>query len=153
MNISEIKNILTKLESVDFQLTNGKFVPKNFHVTEVGIISKHFIDCGGVERIEKKANFQLWDANDYEHRLKPNKLLSIIELSEKKLGMGNLEIEVEYQAETIGKYDLSYNGKSFILENKATACLALDQCGLPKQKISLKDLENAKECTPGSGCC
>ena len=34
---------------------------------------------------EEVANFQLWDANDYDHRLKPQKLMNIIELSERKI--------------------------------------------------------------------
>jgi hypothetical protein len=33
---------------------------------------------------------------------------------------------VEYQGETIGKYDLGFNGKDFTLLNKQTACLAED---------------------------
>lgn len=155
MKLSEIKTILNSSESVDFQLENGQFVPEHFHVTEVGIITKNFIDCGGTVRSEKVANFQLWDANDYDHRLKPGKLLSIIGLSEKILGMEDLEIEVEYQSGTIGKYDLGFNGKNFILESKKTACLAMESCGLPtnKTKISLADLANAGSCTPGGGCC
>ncbi len=55
---------------MNFQLENGTFVPEHFHVTEVGVVTKHFIDCGGTMRNEKVANFQLWDANDFEHRLK-----------------------------------------------------------------------------------
>jgi hypothetical protein len=39
-------------------------VPEHFHVTEVGVVTKDFIDCGGTVRHEKVANFQLWDAND-----------------------------------------------------------------------------------------
>lgn len=61
-------------------------------------------------------NFQLWNADDFEHRLKPNKLLNIIKLSEEKLGIGDFEIEVEYQSDTIGKYDLDFNGKTFVLK-------------------------------------
>jgi hypothetical protein len=34
------------------------------------------------------------------------------------------EIEVEYQDITIGKYDLDFNGKNFVLLNKQTAHLA-----------------------------
>lgn len=45
------------------------------------------------------ANFQLWDANDFDHRLKPQRFLNIIGLSEKVLGIGVLEIEVEYQSD------------------------------------------------------
>ena len=134
MNLSEIKNILVAVETVNFKLEDGTMVPANFHVTEVGAVSKHFIDCGGVVRKENKANFQLWDANDLEHRLKPAKLLNIINLSEKVLGLEDLEIEVEYQSETIGKYDLAFDGKDFILLNKQTACLASDACGVPVEK-------------------
>jgi hypothetical protein len=99
-------------------------------------------------------NFQLWDANDYEHRLKPTKLLNIIRLSEEKLGIEDGEIEVEYQGETIGKFDLDFDGQHFILKNKQTACLASDACGIPaeKQKVKLSELNSAC-CTPNSGCC
>ncbi|MBB4807136.1 hypothetical protein HNP38_002440 [Chryseobacterium defluvii] len=157
MKLSEIKDILPTLENVEFQLENGTFVPEHFHVTEVGQINKKFIDCGGVIRNEKSVDFQLWNANDYEHRLKPGKLLSIIKLSEEKLGIEDSEIEVEYQSDTIGKYDLAFNGKTFVLKNKATTCLANDACGIPseKQKKNLTELtvnQNAS-CTPGGGCC
>ena len=153
MKLSEVKNILPTLENVAFQLENGTFVAENFHVTEVGMITKNFIDCGGVVRNEKVVNFQLWNAEDLEHRLKPNRLLSIIKLSEEKLGIEDFEIEVEYQNETIGKYDLAFNGENFVLENKTTACLAQDACGIPvsKQKISLGEVNNS--CKPNSGCC
>lgn len=157
MKLSEIKTILQNSNSVDFELENGNKVPEHFHVTEVGVVTKNFIDCGGTVRTEKVANFQLWNANDTDHRLKPSKLLKIIDLSENILGLENLEIEVEYQTNTIGKYDLDFNGTSFVLKNKQTACLALDSCGIPasqlKPKITLSDLEKQSTCTPGGGCC
>lgn len=157
MKLSEIKQILTTVEAVNFQLPDEKFVPEYFHVTEVGLITKNFIDCGGVVRKETVVNFQLWDANDYEHRLKPKKLIHIIELSEKVLGIEDFEIEVEYQNTTIGKYDLGFNGKDFLLLNKTTACLAQEQCGIPSEKPKLKltqlNTDEANSCTPGGTCC
>ncbi|WP_291073741.1 DUF6428 family protein [Empedobacter sp. UBA5987] len=154
MKLSRIKEILPTLENVEFQLEDGTFVPEHFHVTEVGEITKKFIDCGGVIRNEKVVNFQLWNADDYEHRLKPGKLLNIIRLSENKLGIEDSEIEVEYQSTTIGKYDLEFNGKHFILKNKKTACLAEDACGIPseKPKVKLSEIQSSS-CTPNSGCC
>ena len=130
-------------------------VPKHFHVTEVGKISKHFIDCGGTVRTENVINFQLWEANDYDHRLHPEKLVNIIELSENVLKLDDLEIEVEYQGSTIGKYNLGFNGKNFLLLNKQTDCLAKDACGIPteKPKLKLSELETTNTCAPGSGCC
>lgn len=156
MKLSQLKNILATVETVSFQLPNGTFVPQHFHVTEVGLINKNFIDCGGTVRKETRVNFQLWEANDFEHRLQPQKLLKIIELSEKVLGIEDFEIEVEYQDTTIGKYDLDFNGRNFQLVNKQTACLASDQCGIPqdKQKIKLTELVGASNtCKPGGGCC
>ena len=157
MKLSEIKKHLAAAETVSFQLSGGAFVPEHFHVTEIGLVTKHFIDCGGTERLEKVANFQLWDANDFDHRLKPQKLLNIIALSEKKLNIGDVEIEVEYQSDTVGKYGLHYNGKTFQLIPKQTACLAQEHCGVqkPKEKVVLNQLQNEKEscCTPGGGCC
>ena len=44
MTLSEIKNILNKLETVAFTLPDGTLVPEHFHVTEVGLITKNFID-------------------------------------------------------------------------------------------------------------
>jgi|SRR5690606_856001 len=174
MKLSTIKEILPALGNVEFQLENGTSVPEHFHVTEIGQITKNFIDCGGVIRTEKVVNFQLWNADDFEHRLKPAKLLNIIKLSEEKLGIEDAEIEVEYQSEiadsqTIGKYDLDFSGNTFLLKNKKTACLAQDACGISsdlpssrlpegqagKQKKNLTELNvnQNNSCTPGGGCC
>ncbi len=155
MKLSEIKQHLSQLETIAFQLPNGQLVPNHFHVTEVGKINKHFIDCGGTVRTENVINFQLWEANDYDHRLHPEKLVSIIELSEKILNLEDLEIEVEYQGSTIGKYDLDFDGTNFLLTNKQTDCLAKDKCGIPagKSKLKLSETEKIDSCAPGSGCC
>lgn len=154
MKLSQIKEILTGLDHVEFQLENGTIVPKHFHITEVGILTKHFIDCGGMIRNEKIINFQLWYANDLDHRLAPSKLLSIIKLSEEKLGILDGEIEVEFQQETIGKYDLAFTGTHFLLMNKQTACLATDACGIPVEKQKIKIGEKPiSSCAPNSGCC
>ena len=150
MKLSEIKNILPKLENVEFRFTNGVSVPEYFHVTEVGVITKNFIDCGGTVRNERVANFQLWNANDYDHRLKPLRLLDIITLSEQKLNIEDIEIEVEYQAETIGKFGLDFQNNVFVLTNKHTDCLAKDNCGILVEQL----VPVAQSCcTPGGGCC
>ena len=159
MKLSEIKQHLATAEAVNFKLPTGTLVPEHFHVTEVGLVTKHFIDCGGTERLERVVNFQLWDANDFEHRLKPQKLSKIITLSEDKLGIGDLEIEVEYQSDTIGKYGLDFDGEDFVLTPKQTACLAQDACSIPlaktKQNVQMKELQTATQscCTPGGDCC
>jgi len=151
MKISDIKRELSKLSGITFMLPDGTAVPPHFHVTEVGVVSKHFIDCGGTLRKEKVANFQLWTAEDHDHRLAPEKLLDIIELSEKILDLGDLEIEVEYQSDTIGKFGLEFNGTSFLLTTTETDCLAKDKCGVPED--SSVDIDTQSDCSPNSGCC
>lgn len=158
MKLSEIKNHLKKLETIAFRLPNGDLVPSHFHVTEVGKITKNFIDCGGTVRNEEVANFQLWEANDYDHKLQPEKLVHIIELSEEKLQIPDLEIEVEYQIkDTIGKFNLDFDGTNFLLTSKLTDCLAKDNCGFPteKQKVIIGEWKQKESscCTPDSNCC
>lgn len=156
MKLSHLKQVLQNVEQVQFQLPNGEFVPPHFHVTEVGQITKRFVDCGGSLREDQVVNFQLWTAEDYDHRLSAEKLRHIIDLSEKALGLEDGEIEVEYQGETIGKYHLEWNGSHFQLTNTHTDCLAKDQCGIPteKTKVRLSELSpSSGACTPGGGCC
>ena len=155
MTLKEVKTALQGLETTAFELPNGNLVPRHFHVTEVGKVSKHFIDCGGTVRTEEMVNFQLWNADDYDHRLHPEKLIHIIELSEKTLGLADLEVEVEFQGTTIEKYSLEFNGKHFLLTSKFTDCLAKDNCGIPesKPKVKLSEVQATGGCTPNSGCC
>uniref|UniRef100_UPI00404ABD7E DUF6428 family protein n=1 Tax=Flavobacterium sp. TaxID=239 RepID=UPI00404ABD7E len=155
MDLVAVKSALSKVETLGFQLPNGEMVPSHFHVTEVGKVTKHFIDCGGTERKEEVVNFQLWNANDYDHRLHPEKLLNIISLSEKVLGIGNLEIEVEYQGETIQKFGLDFDGQNFKLTAQKTDCLAKDKCGIPteKPKVKLANIKSEPCCSPEGNCC
>ena len=155
MKLAEVKNHLKNLKTISFQLPDGTHVPGHFHVTEVGKVSKHFIDCGGVLRKEEVVNFQLWNADDYDHRLHPEKLIHIIELSEEKLNIDEeLQVELEYQGRSIETFTLDFNGENFLLINKQTDCLAKDQCGIPseKPKVKMADL-STNACTPGGGCC
>jgi len=152
MTISEMKQALAGLSAVNFRLPNNTYLPSHFHVTEVGLINKHFIDCGGTERRETVANFQLWEAGDYDHRLAPQKFLHILNLSHPILGSEDLNIEVEYQQDTIGKFGIAFDGQDFVLSPKQTACLAQDACGVPQDLLALPQLQSAG-CAPGGGCC
>ncbi|MDX2247146.1 MAG: DUF6428 family protein [Bacteroidia bacterium] len=157
MKLSTVKNSLSQIEEVRLKLPNGSYIPQHFHVTEIGKIDKRFIDCGGTKRNESVISFQLWTSVDYDHRLSAKKLKSIIELSERELHLEDLDVEVEYQGETIGKYGLDFDGSDFLLTTKQTDCLAKDNCGIPleKVKVSLGALtpQTSGCCTPGSTCC
>jgi hypothetical protein len=155
MKLSAIKTQLEGLPQVNFLLPNGSQVPAHFHVTEVGEVTKRYIDCGGTLREESKVTFQLWEDGDVDHRLAASKLLNIIDLAERLLSIPDLEVEVEYQGDTIGRYGLDFNGTDFLLTATQTDCLAKDKCGIPmeKPKIRLSSIAQGPVCTPNSGCC
>lgn len=78
---------------------------------------------------------------NFHHRFKAEKLIKIIDTSIRNLSLENEEIEIEYQGDTIGKYDLDFNGEHFLLQSKNTSCRANDSCNTQvlkkvKQKLS-----------------
>ena len=155
MKISEFLYALSGLESLVITNENGQPIPANFHVTEVGQTTKNYIDCGGTVREDKCISMQLWVADDVDHRLAPQKLASIILQAANLWNQEDLPIEMEYQENTIGRYDLSLSNGVFKLMTKQTACLAPDQCGIPEEKVklNLSEINPTTTCKPGSGCC
>ena len=153
MWLSDFKQTLGELDTLKFQLPNGQFVPEHFHITEVGIVTRNYIDCGGMLRHENKLNLQLWVASDTDHRIKPKNVLDILQLSKKQLDYSNMELDIEYQQGTIGRYELDFDGAVFQLINTQTACLAPDQCGIPQEKPRVRISENGLKCNPDSNCC
>lgn len=156
MKLSTFKSALQNGQQLNFELADGTFVPAHYHITEIGSVQKNFIDCGGTVRSERKISFQLWFSNDLDHRLTSGKLQKIIAIGEEKIGLADLEIEVEYQNGTIGKFGLELKNEHFALTNLQTACLAEENCGIPAQKPKLRMAEiqtTNSGCTPGGGCC
>ena len=154
MKLSAFKQQLSTLDNLNFIQTNGEKIPAHFHITEVGLLTKHFVDCGGDVHEERSANIQIWVSDDVDHRLSPAGLLNIIDISKKVLGNEDLEVEVEYQTETIGKYALDFEFGNFVLQPKQTDCLAKAQCGIPQPKLMVNLAgKSAAVCTPGGGCC
>ena len=86
MNVTDFKKHLKGLGELIFE-TPGGLVPAHFHVTEIGLHIKQYVDCGGQMRSEKKASMQLWVADDLDHRLSSEKLIGIVESSELLFGI------------------------------------------------------------------
>jgi hypothetical protein len=154
MKLSEFKSTLSQMDGVNFLLPNGTQVPSHFHVTELGSSTKHFIDCGGTERLERKATFQLWTSIDLHHRLKAEKLIRIIDIAAPLFAGEDPEVELEYQQETIGRFGLEVEDDSLQMTALQTDCLAKENCGIPVEKVK-KVMASLTEsaCTPGGGCC
>ena len=157
MKLSELKSFLSTGGDLSVLEPNNMLVPAHFHITEAGLTTKHFIDCGGTIRQEHYVSFQMWVADDTDHRLTAEKMVGIIEKADALFKGMDPEVEVEYQRETIGRFGLEVHGSNLRLTHKQTDCLAKDKCGIEpveKAKVQLAELQPASPpCTPGSGCC
>lgn len=156
MTLAEFKKQLENVNQLQFVLQNGQKVPSHFHITEIGVATKQFTDCGNTFRTSNKISFQLWASVDIYHRLEAQKVLKIINSVEQKLEADDLEIEIEYQQDTVGKFGLEFIENQFVLTNTFTDCLAKSNCGIPVEKVKI-GLEKLKEkvscCAPESNCC
>lgn len=136
---------------IDIHLPTIGSMPAHFHITEVGVVSKEFVDCGGIRRSEAACVLQTLVAHDEDHRLAPKKLAGILSKAA-SLGLsGELPVELEIQGKTIEYWRVrdarTDNDRLVIdLEAKQTACLAPDRCGLDVLPI-------AEKCDGTSGCC
>ncbi|AEW85383.1 hypothetical protein B0A78_08990 [Flavobacterium columnare NBRC 100251 = ATCC 23463] len=154
MKLSEFKQHLSRLDSFEILFQNGTFIPKHFHITEMGVLNKKYTDCGNTFREENYFTFQLWYAEDTWHRLTSQKTIKIIEAIEKNIVCNDYEILVEYQDKnTIGKYTLDFQKGHFVLLPTQTTCLAQNNCGIPNEKIKKNLSKIVNSCTPNSGCC
>jgi hypothetical protein len=136
MQLTELKSILRTQASAypRFILPDGDRVPAHFHITEVGHVTKRFIDCGGKvhERIDT-CLLQTHVAEDFEHRLDAGTFAKILDLGGQVLPGDDLPVEVEYDCCVVAQYPIDsaqLNGEyiAFQLREKHTACLAKRKC-------------------------
>ncbi|TVR34783.1 MAG: hypothetical protein EA390_02515 [Balneolaceae bacterium] len=157
MKLSEFKTYLSGVSKLNFLLPDGQPVPSHFHITEAGLVTKHFIDCGKTIHLKKTAMFQLWTAQDVWHRLKPETLIEIINKSDKVFRGEDPDVEIEYQMETIGKFGLTFKNGDFILTTTHTDCLAKEKCEIIPEMANHSDVADSEVgftvCEPSSGCC
>lgn len=137
MNVKEFNDILKKHnnELMHFMFLDKKFISPNYHVTEVGLVEKKFIDCGGTVRSSSSCVLQILVADDVDHRLLSSKLIEIMEMASSILQSDELLMEVEFEDKVISQFPIIGHehtpcGILFYLGDKHTACLAPDKCGI-----------------------
>ncbi|HSP62399.1 MAG TPA: DUF6428 family protein [Pyrinomonadaceae bacterium] len=117
-------------------LPDGDVVPAHFHITEVGHVTKRFIDCGGKLHDRKDTCvLQTWVAEDYDHRLTAGTFAKILQLGDQVLPHDDLEVEVEYEDCAITQFSVTsaeFTGEHIDLQlgEKHTDCLARERCGV-----------------------
>lgn len=156
MNLEQFKQLLTQNSGAElrFQFSDGNALAPHFHVTEIGKVTKDFVDCGGTRRTSECCTLQTLVADDVDHRLNSDLLLGVLEKTD-VLGLeGWFDVEAEVQGDTIGIYSVASavadNGKLvFELASKSTACLAPDKCGI--EVVSINEAPPAP--SADAGCC
>jgi len=138
MKLADLKSTLIQAgdKNLRIVLPDGDPIPADFHITEVGHVTKNFIDCGGTRRSTESCVLQAWVArNDPDHRLTANKLSGILEMAGSLIPSDTLEVEVEYEGCVISQYPLASiqaedGALALLLTEKHTDCLAKEACGL-----------------------
>jgi hypothetical protein len=132
MKLNELKSLLRAHPSSvpRFILPDGDEIPAHFHITEVGHITKRFIDCGGLvhDRAET-CLLQTWLGDDVDHRLNAGRFARILDLGAKVLPHDDLNVEVEYDCCVVAQYPIAsatVAGELIELQltEKQTDCLA-----------------------------
>ncbi|MGB8342855.1 MAG: DUF6428 family protein [Chthoniobacterales bacterium] len=136
MTLAELKKTLRLRPEAHlrFVLPNGEQIPPHFHLTEVGHVSKKFVDCGGTFREREACVLQTYVAEDFEHRLEAGRFADILDLGRSILPNDALEVELEWDCCVISQYPIAsgqaVDGRlEFQLEARHTDCLAKQKCG------------------------
>ena len=138
MTLNKLKSLLRAHPNANprFILPDGDVIPAHFHITEVGHVTKRFIDCGGtLHGARDTCVLQTWAASDLEHRLDGATFAKILDLGKAILPGDDLEVEVEYDCCVTAQYPIA-NAQAtgerldFQLAAKHTDCLAKEKCGI-----------------------
>lgn len=150
MKLRELKSLLRANPAAQprFTLPNGEQIPAHFHITEVGHVTKKFVDCGGTFRANEACVLQTYVADDFDHRLAAGRFADILDLGQPILPGGDLDVEVEWDCCVISQYPIASaqagdDRIEFQLGDKHTDCLAKEKCGC----------EPAAESEAASACC
>ena len=111
VKIMKIRDLILALRSgeqrvISIVLPGGARVPAHYHITEVGHVSRRFIDCGGTRRTQETCLLQTWVHEDVEHRLHAGKLAEIFARAGDVLPHHDLEVEVEHELEVLAQFTL-----------------------------------------------
>lgn len=154
MNLHEFKSLLSRHDDKAFQLLlpGGDHVPASFHITEVGRVTKTFLDCGGTLRQTDTCQLQAWVGEDEDHRIASGKLLGIFRKAAFLLPDETIPLEIEYEGEVISQYpiaqaEVTESAVILHLATKHTDCLAKELCGVP----AAPGKAESACCSPG--CC
>ena len=158
MNLKELKSILRTHPAAypRFVLPDGEQIPRHYHITEVGHVTKRFIDCGGTLHDQTDTCLlQTYVADDVEHRLEAGAFAKILDLGAQILPYDEMPVEIEYDCCVVAQYPIS--GAQLVgdeidiqLGEKHTDCLAKEKCGIDGEGCGSG---SKSETASAAGCC
>jgi hypothetical protein len=160
MKLNELTSILRShpASHLRFVLPDGDQIPAHFHITEVGHVTRRFIDCGGT--VHDKADtclLQTWVSEaDPDHRLDAGTFAKILDLGAQVLPHDDLEVEVEYYCCVVSQYPIEearIDGDQLELRlgQKHTDCLAKEKCGIDGEGCCGSEVTS--DAAEATGCC
>jgi hypothetical protein len=151
MKLRELQSALQAHSELQprFQLPDGDQIPAHAHITEVGYLTKRYIDCGGVIGQEESVVLQAWVGEDTDHRLTSGRFAKILQLGARVLPNENLHVAVEYDCCVVAQYPIvdvepTGNYLDILLGSKRTQCLARERLHAQRE---------ATCCTEAVTCC
>jgi len=148
MTLAELKPRLAQDPDlpVRFHTPGGQPVPAHAHVTEVALIEKKLVDCGGAFRSQSLCRLQTWVSDDYDHRLKAGTLLKILEKGASFFQTEDIEVDVEHELDYITQFPIASaeanDGEMVIqLASRHTDCLAKEKCCPPAPKYDFNPMK------------
>ena len=132
-----------------FVLPDGDYIPAHAHVTEVGLVVRSFIDCGGLTGKEEKVVLQTHVGDDTGHRLRADRFAKILRLGNSVVPSADLDVAVEYDCCVVAQYPIAEarpDGQhlNLILHRGQTQCRARER----------RESETAAGCcTTSAACC
>jgi hypothetical protein len=150
MKLRDLQDALERYPSAfpRFVLPDGDSIPAHAHVTEVGHVVRHFIDCGGTTGKEEKVLLQTHVGPDTDHRLRSDRFAQILRLGNRVLPSADLNVDVEYDCCVLAQYPITeakLEGKhlNLILNRGRTQCRARER----------RQSETADDCCASSATC
>lgn len=160
MKLSQFTDLLRTHPDKPFHLVlpGANTVPVSFHITEVGHVTKKFIDCGGKVHAVQTCQLQAWLGTDSDHRLLAGKMAGALGVAGTKgiLPAGeDLDVEFEYEDKTISQYPVAGytvtdEAVVLTLASKHTDCLAKESC--PPSLLLALGAAPAVCCGPSCDC-
>lgn len=155
MKFADFSRVLnsSSAQSIEIRFKGAGTLAVHFHVTEVGKVTRDFVDCGGGRRTETTCILQTLVAHDTDHRLSAPKLADILSRTNALEFGDDLQVDVETQGKSIETWriatiEAAQDRLVLHLEPKRTTCLAPDKCGISDELPMLES-----PCCGENGCC